>query len=95
MTLIAPSSTVSFEFHLSNWLGGTPSDALPVRPEVDKLAGLKVLCLYGEKDSDALCPDLPATLATSRKLGGGHHFGGDYASVASEIVEAAGLSAHP
>ena len=45
-----------------------------------------MVCLYGESDPDAVCPDLPAGLTEVRRLPGGHHFGGDYAAVAQAVL---------
>ncbi len=87
-TFIAPSLSVAFEFHLSNWTGGSQADAKPTLPEMQKLAGMKLLCLYGTDDEDSLCPKLPAELANVQKMPGGHHFGGDYEAVASRIIAA-------
>lgn len=87
ITLIAPSSSVAFEFHLSNWTGGSQADAKPTLPEVQKLSGMKLLCLYGSDDSDSICPQLPEGLAEVEKMSGGHHFGGDYEAVASRILK--------
>ncbi|MFN7967367.1 MAG: AcvB/VirJ family lysyl-phosphatidylglycerol hydrolase [Acidobacteriota bacterium] len=87
-TFIAPSLSVAFEFHLSNWTGGSQADAKPTLPEMQKLAGMKLLCLYGTDDEDSLCPKLPAELASVQKMPGGHHFGGDYEAVASRIIAA-------
>jgi type IV secretory pathway VirJ component len=82
--------TVRFEFHLSEWLGGGDSkDSLPVRPELDKLRGQRILCLYGEEEDDALCRDLPSDLAQVVSRPGGHHFGRDYEEIARRILEAA------
>jgi type IV secretory pathway VirJ component len=91
VTMIAPSPSVAFEFHLSNWLGGSQPDALPTLPEVEKLAGMKLLCLYGNEEKDSLCNALPAGLAEVDSLPGGHHFAGDYQAVAARILKTAGL----
>jgi len=91
VTLIAPSTSVAFEFHLSNWLGGNQPDALPTLPEAKKLAGMKLLCLYGSEEKESLCGVLPPGLAEVESLPGGHHFGGDYEAVAARILKTAGL----
>jgi type IV secretory pathway VirJ component len=96
LALLGPTPTVEFEFHVGDWLGGGGArDQLPVRPEVDRLAGTPILCFYGEEERDSLCPSLPASLATAVPLQGAHHFGGDYAGIARTILKAAGLAPAP
>ena len=43
--------------------------------------------MYGDKDEDALCPDLPANDGVKVKLPGDHHFGGDYDRLAEVILK--------
>ena len=59
ITLLGPEPGTSFEVHLMDWLPGVGSGGLPVQPEIQALGNLPVLCVYGEGESDALCP--PAT----------------------------------
>jgi type IV secretory pathway VirJ component len=49
-----------------------------------------VLCIYGEDESDSLCPKLDATRFIVAKVKGGHHFDGNYAALAQRIIAAAG-----
>lgn len=88
IALLGPSHTASFEFHVTEWLGGG-DPGLPVLPEVKKLAGRPLLCLHGKKEDDSLCPDLPAGLGKSVELPGAHHFGGDFEAVAALILREA------
>ncbi len=89
VALLGPSREADFEFHLSDWLGGfSHRGSLPVRPALEKLRGVPILCFYGEDESDSLCHDLDAGLARCIPLGGGHHFGGDYESIAAAIIDA-------
>ena len=62
----------------------------PVLPEVLALRGLPLLCVYGDKEPDSLCPALPEGLATIVREPGGHHFDGHYAEVADAILAMAG-----
>jgi type IV secretory pathway VirJ component len=96
VALLGPSPTVTFEFHLSNWLGGSDGkDALRTRPEVDQLAGLKVLCAYGSEEKDSLCPSLDPARTELLKITGAHHFGGDYKGMAEALLKAAGVTTVP
>jgi type IV secretory pathway VirJ component len=88
--LIGISQSASFEFHVSNWLGGG-DDGLPTRIETDKLSAADTVCLYGDDDDESLCPTIGRTHARVVPLRGGHHFGGDYQHVADLLVKQAGL----
>jgi len=93
VALLGPSPSVEFEFHVGDWLGGGAArNELPVRPEVEKLAGTPVLCVYGEAEHDSLCPDLPASLASAVQMKGAHHFGGDYGRIAEAILRDAKIA---
>ncbi len=94
VALLGPTGSVEFEFHVGDWLGGGGGkDELPVRPEVEKLAGLKILCVHGDEESDSLCPSLGAGLAIDMPLKGAHHFGGSYRTIAEAILREAGVAA--
>ena len=87
VALLGPSPQVDFEFHLTDWLGGgNRRTALPVAPEVAKLAGLRVLCFHGDQEKDSLCPELDASKVTDVALPGAHHFGGDYKSIGKQLL---------
>jgi type IV secretory pathway VirJ component len=90
--LLGLSPTAGFEFHVGEWLGATAEDERPVAPELEKLRGLPLLCLYGEDEKDSPCPKLDPALVKAVQMGGGHHFGGDYAAVARQLLAALGPS---
>lgn len=81
-----------FEFHLSEGLGGKVDESA-VLPDVEKLRGRKMLCLYGEDEKDSLCAALSTGLARSVRLKGGHHFDGNYENLANLILAALGADA--
>jgi type IV secretory pathway VirJ component len=74
-----------FEFHMSNWISDDNSGP-PTLPEVARIGGMTVLCIYGEDETDSLCPRLDPHKVTIVKLKGGHHFDGDYAALARTIM---------
>ena len=87
--LLAPAEKASFEFHLTNWIGGNSGD-LPVKPEIERLDLRNVACIYGRDERDeSPCVALD-TAARVRELAGGHHFNGAYAELVREIT--AGMS---
>lgn len=90
MTLIVPSKSAQFEFHVAEWAGFAASDSVPTMPELQSLTGLRMLCIYGTEEKDSPCPLLTSTGAKIVGLKGGHHVGGDYDGLVREIMSAAG-----
>ncbi|WP_020677800.1 AcvB/VirJ family lysyl-phosphatidylglycerol hydrolase [Geopsychrobacter electrodiphilus] len=87
VALLNPGKTASFEFHLSDWMGGGGPPGRPIAPELARLQGLNVLCVYGRNEKDSLCRDLkPDRLTKSVGLDGGHHFDGDYKKLVELIL---------
>ncbi len=84
VALLGLGREANFEFHVSEWLfdGGT----YEVVPEVAKLKGMDVLCLYGEDEGDSACGLLDRKTVSVVEMKGGHHFSGDYAKVADTIL---------
>src|ERR1700733_355668 len=77
-----------FEFHVSGWIADDNSGPATL-PEITRISGPPVLCIYGEDESDSLCPKLDPKKFNIVKLKGGHHFDGDYAGLARQILAAA------
>ena len=88
--LLSVGARADYEFHVSNWLGGSSDRGLPIAPEMRKLPPATTLCVYGQDDPDALCPQLPAATAQVVRLPGDHHFHGDYAGLARLILRRLG-----
>ena len=74
------------EFRMGDLIRPRPNAAYPLLPEIQKLAGRPMLCVYGSKEHDTLCPDLPQGLADVVQLGGGHHFDGDYPALVRLVL---------
>ena len=87
--LIAMGSEAFFEFHVSHWII-TPKGGLPTRPEVVTGRLGAVFCIYGKGD-DSACRGLRGPEVHEVALAGGHHFDGDYTTLAAAIVSALAL----
>ncbi len=88
IALLGPSREVDFEFHLSDWLGNlVHRPELPVLPEIYKLKGSPVLCIYGDDEDDSLCRNLEPGSARVVAVKGGHHFAGNYEALAQIIMK--------
>jgi type IV secretory pathway VirJ component len=88
--LMGMSEHALFEFHMTSWISDDDSGPLTL-PEVERIGGMPVLCIYGEEEKDTLCPKLDPHKATIVKLKGGHHFDGDYPALARLILAAAAV----
>jgi type IV secretory pathway VirJ component len=87
IALLGPGQSVQFKFHVTDWLGGGGGkDALPTLPEVQKLRGKKILCFYGIKEKNSLCPLLDKSFVKSYAMSGAHHLGGEYDEMARMIL---------
>jgi len=89
VALLGPAERASFEFHLSDWVGGADPGSRPVWPEVERLVGVKVLCAYGKGEDGSLCPRLDPASVDIVARSGSHHFDGDYQGLAEEILRRA------
>jgi len=89
VVLMGPSATANFEFHVLDWIGRGPQrNALPVRPEIDKIKPeMAILCVYGEGDTDQICSQLDARRVRCVQVPGGHRVGSGYGPVASAILD--------
>jgi len=84
VSLLGIDAHASFEVRVSDWVGNDAGGP-PTRPELDALAHVPVLCIYGEGEADSICPGLPAAIAREQ-IGKGHHFSGEYAQLADRIL---------
>jgi type IV secretory pathway VirJ component len=90
LALLGPDEKAGFRFHLSEWLGKDSKDSLPVRPEVEQLAGMPILCSYGVQEAKSLCRELDPALARPLSRPGRHVIGKAYGGIAAEILRRVG-----
>ena len=87
VVLLGPGREVDLKFHLTNWVGGSQGkSALPVEPELEKLKGKDIECIYGRDDDGEICTSLPPGLAHNIERKGGHRVGFDYGDIASLVL---------
>jgi type IV secretory pathway VirJ component len=82
LTLLEPSTSATFEIHISNWLPGVVTPGLPLAPELAKLQ-MPLLCVHGD-DDPGVCHGLAR--ATVAHIGSGHHLGGDGVAIVERIL---------
>jgi len=83
--LMGIETTYDLEFNITDWVPGKEDGKL-VLPELQKLKGKKIMCLYGKEEKGSLCPQLDKSLASVIAFEGGHHFGGDYNALADALL---------
>jgi type IV secretory pathway VirJ component len=98
VALVAPARHTSFQFHPEDLvLDVRHPDDVQVVPEIERLGWARLLCFYGEDESDSACRDIREAGSGKREaaaawtvvpLPGGHHFGGAYRTVGWRILEA-------
>ena len=88
LAMIGLAERASFEFHWLDLIRDTKrSSDYPVAPEVLKVHGVHMLCLYAAKDKDSLCPSFPPSVMRVEQMGGRHSLSGaDGAAVAQRIL---------
>jgi type IV secretory pathway VirJ component len=89
VALLAPAERANFQFHWADLLTDTsrPSDR-PILPELERLRGTPVLCVYGKDEKESLCRFADTSAVQVDKRRGQHHFDGDYDAIANEIMRA-------
>jgi type IV secretory pathway VirJ component len=87
VALLGVEENVDFEFHITDWLSGGGDSAHQTIPEIRKLAGMDVLCIYGSDEKHSACTGLTKNDARVVEMHGGHHFGGDYEKLAAIILQ--------
>lgn len=87
VALLDPQPNANFRFHLSDLIRDEkrPSD-LPVLPEVERMAGLRIVCVYGREESNSLCPMAPKGLMDVVTRPGHHSIGGEGSEVGDLLL---------
>ncbi len=83
--VIGMSEHAVFEFHVANWISDDASGPATL-PEINRISGAPVMCIYGRDETDSVCPKLDPARVRIVQMPGGHHFNGDYAGLAQRIL---------
>jgi type IV secretory pathway VirJ component len=91
VSLLSPERTTAFEVETTGWLGVHNNAGMPIGPELKKLSGVHLQCIYGsDEGADSLCTTPAATEAGAAVIAksGGHHFDHNYDELADQILAA-------
>ena len=91
IALLGLSYTADLVIHVTGWLGvESHGGSLPTVPELARLPPALVQCFHGAEEQETACAAPELARARIVETPGGHHFDGDYAKLADEIL--AGVS---
>ncbi len=89
ISLLGISEHASFEIRLQGILGAANIDGPPTLPELMKLRGIPIQCVFGATEQDSVCSQKELAATVNRvEMSGGHHFNGDYRDTADLIIGA-------
>lgn len=93
VAMLGLSNQTNFQFHFKDIFMETrrPSDVRTL-PELERLRGMNLLCIYGVEEKDSGCRDAPAGLVKEVVRNGGHHFDDDFKAIGDIVLAALALS---
>jgi type IV secretory pathway VirJ component len=87
IALVGLADHTNFEFHWQDLLHDSRrATDLPTRPELERIRGIRMLCVYGEDESDSLCPSLDPSIARIGRIAGGHVLGAAPGVAAGSLI---------
>ncbi|HWP03008.1 MAG TPA: AcvB/VirJ family lysyl-phosphatidylglycerol hydrolase [Gemmatimonadaceae bacterium] len=88
VALVSMSTHANFHFRLIDLVRDVKrSDDLPVVPELARLVGIRVVCIYGSEEKDSGCRAADPALVTKYERKGGHRLTGGFADVARVLEQ--------
>lgn len=85
VVLLAPSSTATFEFHVTDWIRGRDDARYPTAREIAQVR-TPVTCVAPRDEPASVCHEIKSASLRTVTLGGGHHFGDDYKGLAALVL---------
>ena len=87
LAMLGLERNANFQFHWVDVVRGVHrADNLPVAPELERLRGQRMVCVYGTDETDSACRDADPALITKVERQGNHHLGGDYRALGDLIL---------
>ncbi|CDX11835.1 Virulence factor family protein [Mesorhizobium plurifarium] len=88
ISLLGFANAADWEIQVAGWLGAAPSsEAVPVAPAIAQVPAKLLQCFYGNEETDTFCQALSSRGVEVIKTTGGHHFDGNYARLAQQILD--------
>jgi type IV secretory pathway VirJ component len=88
VSLLALGTEADFQFHVTGWIGWSASDARPIPLDLAGMDSMRVQCFFGrdEGPNETGCRSPEAAAFERVERPGGHHFDGNYAVIADQIL---------
>jgi type IV secretory pathway VirJ component len=87
VAMLALQERASFHYRFSDlWATHSRPSDIPIRPELERLRGVNMMCVYGHDEEESLCRKVDTTLVHPEVRPGKHHFDGDYHAITSLIL---------
>ena len=82
------ATSAGFEFHMIDMIKDTKRDTdIPILPELKKLQGVPMVCVYGSDEKESGCRGVPEGLMRVVQKQGGHHFDGEDKALADDVLK--------
>jgi len=79
LAMLGLQERASFHYRFSDlWATRSRPSDIPILPELERLRGTNMLCVYGRDEDESLCRGIDSTLVYPVARPGKHHFDGDY-----------------
>ncbi len=89
LAMLGLEQNMNFQFHWTDIVRNTRRpDDLPVVPELLRLRGTPMDCVYGTDEQDSPCRGADPSLMTQIARHGDHHFDGNYRALAELLIAA-------
>ena len=87
VAMLALQERASFHYRFSDlWATHSRPSDIPIRPELERLRGTNMMCVYGHDEEESLCRKVDTTLVHPEVRPGKHHFDGDYHAITALIL---------
>lgn len=89
VAMLGLAERVNFQWHFKDIFirSRRPSD-VPTLPELAKLRGMNLLCIYGADEKESGCRDAPPGLVREEVRNGGHHFDDNFKALGDSVIAA-------
>ena len=89
VALISPGPEIDFDVHLSDLVrDAARPTSIATQPEIERMAGPKLLCFCGREEPRCLCSQLSPGCAQVIPLAGGHRMGIHATAIADSVLAA-------
>ncbi len=87
--MLGLSKEVDFQFHFKDiFLDENRPTDVKTLPELERLRGMNLLCVYGVDEKVSGCRNAPPGLVREVARRGGHHFDEDFKAIGDIVLEA-------